>query len=587
MGHNSAAQFPAPSDYRHPVDLNASAAALARIPHFGSFLRRVLDLGFPQQIRNAQLANSIRLGPRQLPHIWRIHHEVCTTSGIDPIPELFLIHNPFPNAFTTGVDQPIVVLHSVMPDITDDAGLRAVLAHEAGHIHCGHLVNGFLLRVIARILNSQASLLPGLAVLSGLPLSAINHALRTWQRGSEMSCDRAAGLVTRDPASVCRGLLSLSAGQLSNHIDIEEYMAQAREYRTPRTALELLYRSMDQFGSDHPVMARIAEFSAWAESGALDDLASGRSPRPLTSAISQRLLAEAPFQPQSPAPPGTARRRSGSHFDDLAREHRSTQDRDNGAEMTTEEMGDRTGPNQASKHHSSPARTLSSANPLARALGREDRSSAWERKRIARSSSGKVPFSRDPLRPPASDREGAGQSQLTEREDIRVVSQQSSPGSGVASEAVQQVPSRLRPGGHDRDSGRDTPHRRSRMDAQPADEQHTAINIRQVVKHRQPIIDKVSDPPAGDRSAPCPPDPARNAPGTPAAGRGAFPAPPATAYSTPRPSVPLSRRCELGSRKPPEDARQPPPPRQQQASPSDGRRRKMCPRPQQAGLLHG
>jgi len=342
MDHNSLTRFPAPGDYRHPVDLNASAA-LARIPHFESLLRRILDLGFPQQIRNAQLANSIRLGPRQLPQVWQIHHDVCSTIGIDPIPELYLTHNPFPNAYTTGVDQPIVVLHSVMLDITDDDGLRAVLAHEAGHIHCGHLVNGFLLRVIARVLNSQASLLPGLAVLSGLPLGAINTAMRTWQRGAEMSCDRAAGLVTRDPASVCRGLLSLSAGQLASQIDIEEYMAQAREYRSPRTPLELLYRSMDQFGSDHPVMAlRIAEFSAWAETGALDDLSAGRSPRPFASAITRRLLEESPLTQHSPTNPAAeARRRSGHRFDDLARDHRSNQDHDNGAEMTVEEMGDR------------------------------------------------------------------------------------------------------------------------------------------------------------------------------------------------------------------------------------------------------
>jgi len=46
----------------------------------------------------------------------------------------------------------------------------------------------------------------------------IRYALLEWFRAAELSCDRAAALLTRDPQAVCRTLMVLSAGQVLDEI---------------------------------------------------------------------------------------------------------------------------------------------------------------------------------------------------------------------------------------------------------------------------------------------------------------------------------------------------------------------------------
>jgi Zn-dependent protease with chaperone function len=73
-----------------------------------------------------------------------------------------------------------------------------VLAHEAAHLHSDHVLYRTALLILLQIGTSVR-----LPLLAGLPLLAIQYALLEWSRAAELSCDRAAALVTRDPT---RGL---------------------------------------------------------------------------------------------------------------------------------------------------------------------------------------------------------------------------------------------------------------------------------------------------------------------------------------------------------------------------------------------
>jgi len=326
------------------MDLDASAA-LTRIPYFEALARRFADLGFLKRIRNQHLAASVRLGPRQLPHLWGLHRNACDTIGIDPIPELFLTYSPFPNAFTVGVDKPIVVVHSSLVDICDDAMLLAILAHEAGHIHSGHMLNKIVLNVTAGAIKGAVPFVPGLGNLGELPLRALHGALLAWDRGAEMSCDRVAGLVTRDVEAVSRALVGLAVGASIKGIDIGEFINQSREYQTPTDPLDFLFRTFDRLTVDHPVMAlRIPEFSDWATSGAIEDILAGRAPRP--QALNMSPLPRAADRVASlPSVPRWSRQRPPTdleRFDQLARDHMAHQDKEvRGSGMTAEEMGAR------------------------------------------------------------------------------------------------------------------------------------------------------------------------------------------------------------------------------------------------------
>src|SRR6476660_22682 len=196
-----------PRAYQHPAD-RAATAALRRVPYPDEVVRQLIALGYGRALRAVSLGGAVRLGERQLPGVWVLHREVFHVLDLDDaVPDLYLTQFPLANAYTIGSKKPIVLLNSELLHLLDDDGRRAVLAHEAAHVHSDHVLYQTALAILLRIGNA------GLPALAGLPLLAIRYALLEWYRGAELSCDRAAAVVDRDPLAVCRALMVISAGE--------------------------------------------------------------------------------------------------------------------------------------------------------------------------------------------------------------------------------------------------------------------------------------------------------------------------------------------------------------------------------------
>ena len=69
------------------------------------------------------------------PRLWRVVENLSITTGT-PMPEVYIINDPAPNAFATGRDpqHAIVAATTGLLDIMDDAELEGVMAHEMGHV---------------------------------------------------------------------------------------------------------------------------------------------------------------------------------------------------------------------------------------------------------------------------------------------------------------------------------------------------------------------------------------------------------------------------------------------------------------------
>lgn len=69
------------------------------------------------------------------PRLWRIVENLAITEGM-PMPKVYIIDDPAPNAFATGrnPNTAIVATTSGLLDIMDDKELEGVMAHELGHI---------------------------------------------------------------------------------------------------------------------------------------------------------------------------------------------------------------------------------------------------------------------------------------------------------------------------------------------------------------------------------------------------------------------------------------------------------------------
>ena len=187
------------------------------------------------------------------------------------MPDLYITQFPFANAYTFGTDKPVVIVHSELIRLLDDEGRRVVLAHEAAHVHSDHVLYRTALLILLRI--GAAARLP---LLAGLPLLAIQLALLEWSRAAELSCDRAAALVTRDPQAVCRSLMTISAGAAADELNLDAFIAQGMDYSEGGGGLERLTKLLQDLRVTHPMpVRRVRMLLDWVREGEYDRMVRG------------------------------------------------------------------------------------------------------------------------------------------------------------------------------------------------------------------------------------------------------------------------------------------------------------------------
>jgi Zn-dependent protease with chaperone function len=257
-----------PRAYQHPAD-RAAAAALRGVPYLDQVVRKLIELGYERALRAVSLGSSVRLGQEQLPHIWVLHRQVFNALDLRDVPDLYLTQYPFANAMTIGAGRPIVVLNSELVRLLEDDGRRAVLAHEAAHVHSDHVLYQTALVILLRLSQS-------LPVLAGLPLIPIRYALLEWFRAAELSCDRAAALLTRDPQAVCRTLMVLSAGAAAEDLNLDAFIRQGMDYDESGSGVERLSRLFQDLQVTHPLpVKRVRELLDWVRHGDYDRIVGG------------------------------------------------------------------------------------------------------------------------------------------------------------------------------------------------------------------------------------------------------------------------------------------------------------------------
>ncbi|HZV75205.1 MAG TPA: M48 family metallopeptidase [Conexibacter sp.] len=260
----------APRAYQHPAD-KAASAALSAIPQLDRVVRKLIELGYERALRQNALGSSVRLSERQLPDVWAEHAFAYATLDLPDVPPLYMTQYPLANAMAIGAKRPVVVVNSELVRLLDAPQRRAVFAHEASHILADHQLYGTAIAILAGL--AASGRLP-------LPLVPIRTALLEWSRAAELSCDRAAALVTRDPLVVCRTFMSLAGGAMVDQLDLDAFMRQAMEYADEGTGFERLTRLLIDLGVTHPLpVRRMRELMAWVRGGDYDRIIDGDYPR--------------------------------------------------------------------------------------------------------------------------------------------------------------------------------------------------------------------------------------------------------------------------------------------------------------------
>jgi Zn-dependent protease with chaperone function len=252
--------------YEHPAD-RAATAALKAIPHLDTVIRKIIEFGYERALRRGVLGSAVRLGEDQLSDVWHAHARAYATLDLEPVPDLYLTQYPVANALTIGAGQPIVVVNSELVQLLDGEQLRGVFAHEAGHVLSEHVLYRTALVILLRL-----SALPGIP----LPLFPLKAALMEWFRAAELSCDRAAALVIRDPLAVCRTLMVITAGAEAANLDLDVFMRQGRDYRAKGSPFDRFSRLLIDLNLTHPMsVQRVHELMEWVQSGDYDRIVGG------------------------------------------------------------------------------------------------------------------------------------------------------------------------------------------------------------------------------------------------------------------------------------------------------------------------
>ncbi len=214
-----------PKAYEHPAD-RAATAALRSIPLMDQFVRRLCDFGHERRLRQVLLGNAVRIGEDQVPDLWASYANCAWVLDLERTPDLYVTQTPLVNAMTVGAQNPVVIVYSSLVGSYEPLEVRAVLAHELGHVLSEHYAYTTALLIISQVVQGA---LPR-SLFAGLPIRALYLALLEWSRMAELSSDRAAALVLGDPLPVCQMLMRTAGGALPG-MSLDAFMRPGHRVR--------------------------------------------------------------------------------------------------------------------------------------------------------------------------------------------------------------------------------------------------------------------------------------------------------------------------------------------------------------------
>jgi Zn-dependent protease with chaperone function len=196
--------------------------------------------------------------------------EACQALDMEQ-PELYVKHGPL-NAYTSGHHNPYIVVYTGLVEAMSDAELKAVIAHEAGHIKCSHVLYKEMVRWLVEIgmQTSRRSSVLTLALQLGVPY--LTQAMSRWNQMSELSADRAAMLVVRDEDVCLRMFLKLAGAptRLAGEVNLAAFLEQAQRLQDLEFDSKIARRHRHRLTEEntHPLaVERARQLHRWIADG--------------------------------------------------------------------------------------------------------------------------------------------------------------------------------------------------------------------------------------------------------------------------------------------------------------------------------
>ncbi len=258
--------------FRHPLDLQAEAS-LRAVPGFDLVARKFVEFMYERPQLVSLMGNNIQVGPQQYSTLYHMFRECVQALDVQPEPTLFVAQNPQVNAYSIGEEHPCVVVNTGLLDLLSDDEIRTVMAHELGHVKCGHTT----LTQMAIWAMNTATIIGELTFGIGNMISTgLIYAFYEWRRMAELSSDRAALLATDDWQLVGNTMMRISGGsnRFAHELNFQAFEKQATDYQNlDEDGLSQVYKFLLYNGGgagpmlSHPFpVDRLSYLKLWAQS---------------------------------------------------------------------------------------------------------------------------------------------------------------------------------------------------------------------------------------------------------------------------------------------------------------------------------
>jgi Zn-dependent protease with chaperone function len=265
--------------FRHPLDFQAEQA-LRSVPGFNLVASKFVEFIYERPQLVYLMGNSIQAGPRQYATIYGMFRECVRDLDMYPEPSLFVSQNPQVNSYAMGQEHPYIVINTGLLDLLTDDEIKTVLAHELGHIKCGHTI---LIQMAMWVVNAASVIGEMTFGLGNIVSNGLIVAFYEWRRKAELSADRAALLVMENPRTVMTTMMKISGGsnRFIDECSLEEFIKQSESYRNlDEDGLNQVYKALMYAGVNgmlsHPFpVERIHYLQEWTNSIEYRDIEKG------------------------------------------------------------------------------------------------------------------------------------------------------------------------------------------------------------------------------------------------------------------------------------------------------------------------
>jgi len=256
-------------EYEHDYDRMA-LEKLSHMPALEKVVKKFWEWGLEKFIRIQYTGSNIKVNAKYYPELHSMLMEACAVLDIKKVPDLY-VEMGFLNAWTTGVNDPIIVISSGCVSLLTYDELMFIIGHELGHIKSQHVLYQELARAMPYIASVIGNLTLGIGQLLG---SGLELALLDWMRKAEFSSDRAGLLVCQNVDAAVSTMMKLAGlpPRYYSTLDTDSFLKQADEFEGyDLNEMDKIVKFLSVVGNTHPwTVMRAKELNKWIKQGKYD-----------------------------------------------------------------------------------------------------------------------------------------------------------------------------------------------------------------------------------------------------------------------------------------------------------------------------